>query len=304
MILLRGGTYCIDIKNQADALYAMLSATEQGYLEKYTSSFYKAVNCVLRKQEYCTPDVKDVISTMDKVFCKIKPFVPTTYKMLYRGLKMSSKEELDSFLQQTQITDLGFVSASTDKDIALGFAGDTETALLMRIYLLPGVQYKILPVKRISKTQNENEVILQNNSQFVRVAEEPPKEGDTTVATYICLPPSNEGVHIPNKEELGKHQSYIEDHKTIADKSVHTFKADIDKLQKQMMNVLINTDYIREDVITDAIDETKLLSEAAEITADEVLDTYKTIMKHQYGVANIDKALLCKIKAMIKDKIH
>ncbi len=291
MILLRGGKYCISLKEQANAIAATLSASQTKQISKYTGeNFYRDINCILRKTEsnaYCTNELTTIIDTMLNVFSRIQPFISSTQIVLYRGIQMK-KEDMLKFKQQTTMTDLGFVSTTTNEDVAKNFADvdqskkETHDALLMKIYLLPNQPYKILPVQCFSKNPNENEIILPPKTIFQKISE--------TENTYICLP---YGKTNTTKEELEKTIDY--DQKRLKQKQ------EAERKLKAIYEELISKIDLNE-IVSESIETTDMFMDEA--TTKDYIETCHVVLKSQYGIEKLSEETEQQIDELVKTFIH
>lgn len=280
MLVLRGGMYCIDIENQARAILTTLNSNEIKHISEYTSDLYKKVNCCLRENKsIIESDVSAIIDSMNKVFCKIKGFKPTNFKILYRGMKPCDGTK--KCMLQNEYTDLGYVSTTTDIDIAQSFA-DVDGSVI-KIYLIPKFTYKILPVKNCSKMGFESEIILPSKSRFKKISDK----------VYACIP------HLNTSEELSKEDiCQIQKHEKRQKESQDKIKAVYDK----MACLIVNDDFIKDNVIESAIEETKAMADLGEEkpTLEDCLETYIAIIKAQYSVViKKDNPVIERIKTQI-----
>lgn len=283
---LKGGTYCIDIEEQAKVLLSLLKQKELNYISKYTGDVYIKINRILKNKndEYCSGEIQTIIDTVNSAFTRLPSFKPRNNIILYRGLKLTD-DNYHQFIKQTNINDLGFISTSTDINTAITFSEATGlNSVIMKIYLSSKYNYKILPVKNISSVPHENEVILPNGSRFVWIKEfkdEKIKSG--IIRSYLYIPlnediPSNPNVFVKNENTNTKY----------------------------VLNSVINN-IITPTLISEVVDETILLEDSDDIQKllESCIDTFKLIIKNQHKILpeTISDNKMSEIKKLIELEI-
>jgi hypothetical protein len=165
-----GGVYCNSISEQALVLEKLAKKKNVvKFIKQYTQASY--MNDYLRgsieassKKEY--DKAVKVLYALTDLFNKIPYYEPRGYTILYRG----------SFTECSLMSkDTGFMSTTTEESVAKNFGYH-----VMKIYLLKGYQYKMLPIENITARKNEWEVILAPNrgtffqcGQSYQIHEEP-----------------------------------------------------------------------------------------------------------------------------------
>jgi len=264
---LKGGTYCIDIEEQAKVLFTLLKQKELNMISKYTADAYTTVNRILKnsKEEYCSGEIQNIIDAVNNAFSKLPAFKPSTNVIFYRGLKLTDNN-YNKILKQNVINDLGFISTTTSIDIAKGFAeAHGLNSLVMKIYFSNKYNNKILPVKSISKMPYENEVILPNGSKFVWIKDIiDEKIPNGIIRSYLYVPSLEE---IPLNPEL------------LVVKTITNSSA------KKISNSVIN-DTITHNLITEVVEETIALDDSDDLNEllESCIDTIQIVIKNQYGI--------------------
>jgi hypothetical protein len=118
-------------------------------LRWYTGSGYRDINIKLRKKQKLSTTQKLHYDNITRAFENVSSI--TTTLTLYRGLKLNSEKEYKQF-------DKGFVSMSSDIDVAIGFADGKTKCCLLHITILPGS--KVLDLREISNVPEESEFLL------------------------------------------------------------------------------------------------------------------------------------------------
>lgn len=283
---LKGGTYCIDIEEQAKVLLALLKQKELNYINKYTGDAYTKINRILKNKnhDFCSKEIQTIIDTVNGAFTKLPSFKPHNIIILYRGLKLSDDNYLQ-FLKQNQINDLGFISTTTSIDIARTFSEASGlNSVIMKIYLSSKYNYKVLPVKNISNMPYENEVILPNGSRFVWIKEfDDEKIKSGIIRSYLYVPSDEDIPSQPN--------SFVKRENTET---------------KNILNSVVNN-IISPTLISEVVDETILLEDSDDIKKllESCIDTFKLIIKNQHGILpeTISDNKISEIKKLIKSEI-
>ena len=145
-----------------------LTDEESLQLRTYTEVGYSAVNMGLRDGKLDASD--PTVATLDAAVARYELPEDTT---LYRGIGSSmfvttgsgGLAKLDLEVGMV-LTDRAFVSTTTDKDFALGWArrGQGERAAVLRITVPRGT--RAAPIYTVSEHQNEAEVLLGRGSSF------------------------------------------------------------------------------------------------------------------------------------------
>jgi hypothetical protein len=291
MILLFGGTYCIALKDQAEALQHILRSNPKlgCSLKKYTGDLYKQCNKELRSSsQSCDSQIVKINNDIIEILNKLPAFTPSQYKIIYRGISRKLNDT---------VTDLGFVSTSTEIGTAMAFAEN-----IMRIVLLKDVQYKLIPVKNYSNHEHENEVILQPGCKFTKLEGVCPYkhiikqngEEDKTysITTYICYPPN---YNITIKDDIKDIKNFLE---TVKDLEVLKESCKIN--QKKII-----TDEQLSDFIDMAIEDTTCFDnlDKEEHTICEYLANLKIHLK-EHCIEIDEDQLNKKLNEKLKEKIN
>lgn len=278
---LKGGTYCIDIEEQAKVLLSLFDEKELKDISKYTGEVYITINKILKnKEEKCSTKIQKIIDTVNRAFTELPPFKHENTIILYRGLKLND-DNYHQFLEKEEINDLGFISTSTNIETAYDFAWtEVLNSLIMKIYLSTKYNNKILPVKKISKMSYENEVILPNGSRFVWIKKFPDESIENgIIRSYL---------YIPVDEISSQPNSFVEMEDTVT---------------KYVPNSAVNaivTPKLIQRFVHDNIDSDN-------IDVEELLEEFKKIIKNKkkYGIlpATISKNKIFDIKKQIEAEI-
>lgn len=147
--VISGGVYCANIAEQARVLQSLASKKKLvQFLQMYTED--SVVNRFLRAHSEVPcgyqQEANAIISSLFHMFNKMPKYNPPTYTMLYRGVDVDYDEA---------VNDCGFMSTSTRIEVAKKFGKN-----VMRIFLLHGYQYSMLPLEYITVASGEYEVVL------------------------------------------------------------------------------------------------------------------------------------------------
>jgi len=161
-------------------------------LISYSANAYKNVNKILKKEillsnlnsytsRYSGEEIHNIIENIQNLFFDEKLPYFNKFKILYRGKHYNNEEKLNNFISKKTIIELGFLSTSTDLNIAYAFADKIDFADFYKenlkqngvimILLFDGETFKnkikILPINELSANPYESEVLLPNNTKFV-----------------------------------------------------------------------------------------------------------------------------------------
>lgn len=140
-----------------------------------------------------------VLATLFYLFDNVQEYTPDGYVYLYRGVD-------DSVACEQAVNDMGFMSTSADINIAKEFA--EEGGKIIRIVLLNGYKYKILPLEDITTASGEYEVLIApGRGEFFPCAEKEMYEG-REIFTYLYVP-SGEDTSKWHGQDQGKNDGVL-----------------------------------------------------------------------------------------------
>jgi hypothetical protein len=145
------------------------------------------INQALRGLHSPKEGIADAVQALLAMFDSIEHLELKQPLILYRGIQTTVGEAL---------ADRGFMSTSTDIEIARGFATDH----ILNIVLLPGYKYKVLPVGSVSPYKREQEVVLAPGRGHFYECDTSQHVGDyrTMSVTTVVYAPVYNGVVAPS----------------------------------------------------------------------------------------------------------
>jgi len=130
-------------------------------IDRYTGDDYTKMRNCLNRNVGCTKSIRAWNRDMKEAL----EGAPEFEGKVYRGLSFESKEKMADFAARVQrdgeLTDKGFLSTSTDIDVATGFAGEPKESVLLIIKSKRGAS-----VKKLSAVSGESEVVLQPGAKL------------------------------------------------------------------------------------------------------------------------------------------
>jgi len=146
-------------------------------IRNYTGTKYASMNRLLRsKPGYLLSTYKhyksipDTVAALKKTeelnknllafFKELPPFIPSCHLIVYRSVKNNIVEQLD---KKGTHTDTAFTSVSTNLFNTMTmnvFNDDKNTFIPLRIHLLPGIEYNLFPINKISLVPEEEEILF------------------------------------------------------------------------------------------------------------------------------------------------
>lgn len=145
---------CID---EHQKIISWVLSKYKNNVKRYSTDEGYCVNRCLRKGSL-DKQVLNLYERLMKAFDESVKFKTDTNLYLYRGLQCGGNILGSSFV------DLGFVSTSIVIDVARKFAHPSNN--IMKIMLMPGMEYKLLPIERVSDMPKEFEILLPPKGYF------------------------------------------------------------------------------------------------------------------------------------------
>lgn len=164
--------YKLPCINEHESILRHVLSKYQNNIKTYSTDEGYCLNRCLR-QGSLTKSAKLLYERLMSAFRESKSMTVEKPVYLYRGLQCGTSILGDSFI------DLGFVSTSAELSVAEKFAHPNDN--IMKIMLKPGVDYKLLPLERITQMKNEYELLLPPQGYFHFC-------GKTDYYQYVYLP--------------------------------------------------------------------------------------------------------------------
>jgi hypothetical protein len=168
------------------------------------------------------------------------------FVQLYRGQKNIQKEIEKKIIQNNEYNcyqDDGFMSTSTLWTISRAFApngifGPKEKGIFMTIFLIPGQDYKILPLQLVNP--EEREIIIRNDSYLLEIQ---------TIKKPIQEPDYKYYILFPNKKSLNTFNDYsiierLKKHIIIPDSKLNSFNVTLNETLNEPLKATNNEDPI------------------------------------------------------------
>lgn len=150
-------------------------------IKTYTGTEFKEMNLLLRnKPAYLLSTYKNLKSLPDTVtafketrtfnkslkafFKELPPFIPTSHLILYRYIQTSVLNKNKDLFKDDAFTSISTNVLNTLQKIMVNDAEDMYTPL--RIHLLPGIEYKLCPIDKISLVPEEDEILFAPHVKY------------------------------------------------------------------------------------------------------------------------------------------
>lgn len=168
-----------------------LLPVEAALIRLYTPDFYTAINLYLRDKSEFTKFLKkehiygkekeELISFIQKSvpivkhslekMASLKDLYPTNSsedirkRTVFRGISVS-KEYIEDLQKKVTVVDPGFGSASTDIDVALGFAAPKKKSRVPLLFIIDDEEGSGVPIDKLSHTKDEAEILFRPDTEF------------------------------------------------------------------------------------------------------------------------------------------
>lgn len=139
-----------------------LNSAEEDAVRAYTGTLSNKINGMLRSAS----SLGDLAKTVNHLDAALAKSALSEELVVYRGVDEAFAHELESrgLREGVIITDSGFLSTSTRKDIAAGFLGQEGGGMLLKIRIRVGS--KALRARPYSESPGEDEILLSRDAEL------------------------------------------------------------------------------------------------------------------------------------------
>jgi len=136
-------------------LRSIFTPLSNGQIEEGLTTFKDKLNDIAKNIER--------INVIKEYFKESKPYIPSLRMILYRKIQT---EAIHKLKKEKTLIDKGFTSTTMSLYVAPNIGTVGNGGYTVRLHMLPGIPYKLYPVKYQSAVKFEDEVLFDSNMKY------------------------------------------------------------------------------------------------------------------------------------------